>query len=125
VVVRKVVLSVLVVVAPVAGWVALVYRDMRRLEPQGQTLAEHLARMPAPESFGVFEVSGDAYLAVIGPSRSLLTLPSGPAVYVFDRTGRLRDWTPDEGDDPRFFARWPGAKCGREVSRQEAEGFVR
>src|SRR5262245_38358579 len=31
---------------------------------------------------------------------------SGPAVYVFDRSGRLVDWSGDMGDDSRFQQKW-------------------
>ncbi len=108
-----------------AGWIVFAIRETHRLRPGGQTLAEHLREMPKSDRYCVFDSNGVEHLAAIGPHRSLLTFPSGPAIYVFDRNGNLSDWTMDEGDDPRFHGRWPNALNGREISLAEAQRFAR
>ena len=49
-------------------------------------------------------------------------LASGPASYIFDSTGKLVDWTIDEGDDTRFQKRWPftATDAASELSRESA-----
>jgi hypothetical protein len=46
-----------------------------------------------------------------------LVLPDGVPTYVFDRQGRMVDWSPYSSDDPKFQARWtPESRNQRPVS---------
>lgn len=46
---------------------------------------------------------GSEHLMATGASRPF---GSAPSAYIFDRTGRLIDWSRDIGDDPDFDERW-------------------
>jgi hypothetical protein len=87
--------------------------------PGGDTLAECLQKMPEPARTEVFTQDGQDYLLLQGESQAFPRFPSGPPMYVFDRTGRLVDWTTDSGDDDAFWKRWPSAAEGRAISREE------
>ena len=56
---------------------------------------------------------------LFGPVQVLPKPPSGPPVYIVDRTGRLVVWTFDVGDDERFNQRWPGTHRGCDVTPDE------
>ena len=58
----------------------------------------------SPRDIEVIRQGGADYLLATGRARGLLA--SGPSGYVFDRAGRLVDWSSDVGDDPRFRDRW-------------------
>jgi hypothetical protein len=121
---RKVIVIALALLLPVGGWLLLVRHEFGKLEPKGHTVAEHLATMPEPEGFVVFEVAsrGD-HLAVHGPIPALLTFPSGGPIYIFGPSGELQDWTSDGGDDDKFHHRWPGVYGGRKVNREVAAAW--
>jgi hypothetical protein len=106
------------------GWVALLKRWWQSVQPAGITLPAVLAKHPQPEERRVFAVEGREYLALFGPVRAFPRFPSGPPVYVFDRSGTLVDWTPDEGDDEKFKSRWPGFYGGRLVTGDEVENWM-
>lgn len=81
-----------------------------------------LAHIPTPQRFGTLERDGTTYVVVIG-RLTRIYLASGPPVYVFDRSGRLVDWTYDIGDDPRFSEQWGNPWPSEPISRQQAEAF--
>lgn len=105
--------TVVVVLILVGAWVAVLAYDLQaRAEtepPAGvKTLDDFLVWQPSPHSGWVHTADGVEHLLVPGPRRGLTA--SGPPTYVFDRTGRLIDWTSDAGDAPAFQARWWGGE---------------
>jgi hypothetical protein len=68
--------------------------------------------------------NGQEYLALFGPAQAFPGFPSGGPVYIFDRAGRLVDWTPDEGDDEAFRLRWPGISPGRPIPPAEVSAWA-
>ena len=52
---------------------------------------------------------------------NLLTLPSGPAAYVFDEGGLLVDWSPDIEHEHEFLARWGGPWEEGELAMEELQ----
>lgn len=80
------------------------------LPPDVTTLDTYLAWQPGDHT-GVIRHRGDAeYLVVFGPLVGFVS--SGPAAYVFDKSGRLVDWTVDSGDSFSFQQKWnpPGVR---------------
>jgi hypothetical protein len=57
-----------------------------------------------PRSIEVIEEGDSEYLLATGWGSGVL--PSGPSAYVFDRSGKLVDWSGDMGDDPQFYGKW-------------------
>ncbi len=113
-----------ILVLPCAGWAFLAKRQFRRLHLSGFSLAHHLETMPTPMRFGVIEHEGSNYLRIEGPS-AYLTAPPGPPMYVFDKSGKLVDWTSDAVDDHSFLGRWPGIwNSNRELTREMAEEWT-
>jgi len=116
---RKTVVILLVPVCLFGVWFLCVRAWYQSVQPAGPTLADHLTQRPAPEQSHLVVLDGQEYLALFGPIQTFPRFPSGWPVYVFDRSGRLVDWTPDEGDDEGFKQRWPGVFDGRAVSPDE------
>lgn len=56
------------------------------------------------EKFRIVEGSDGEHLLAANENNGLL--PSGPAAYVFDKSGHLTDWSSDVGDDSRFQQKW-------------------
>ena len=108
------------------GWFSLAAVEARRLRPptSARTLPSFLSVMPRPERFEIHVAGDRRYLLVVGRLPALLTLPSGPPVYVFDTSGKLLDWTADSGDDPRFVERWGSHSGGQRISKAEAIVFA-
>lgn len=75
--------------------------------PEVQTLDSFVNYFGKPERFE--RMGNDHFVATLSvPSWHIaLNLPSDLPQYVFDRSGRLVDWSADPGDDPGFQARWP------------------
>lgn len=116
---RPVLLFGLLLVGLIGGWLFGVRQWYRSVQPAGPTLAEHLAQRPTPEQQRVLAVEGREYLVLFGPIQAIPRFPSGGPVYIFDRTGQMVDWTPDEGDDEAFMQRWPGIFDGRAITMDE------
>lgn len=105
--------SVVVVLVVVGSFAAVIADDVRALAeaeppPGVSTLAEVLEWQPGPHSAWIHTADAVEHLVMLGPRRGLTA--SGPSAYVFDRTGRLIDWTADAGDAPAFQARWWGGE---------------
>jgi hypothetical protein len=111
---------------PLLAWIGLVVHEAYRIAPPAEvrTLAGFLAVMRPPDEFKVVEVRGQEYLMAVGPLRALITFPSGPPAYVFDRTGALVDYSFDTGDAPDFVDRWRFYSSGRPLSRDGATAWV-
>lgn len=78
-----------------------------------RTYGAYRAKMPTPKFAERWERDGTNYIAVYGPIRAKLALPSGLPVYVFDATGNMVDWTLDSGDDGKFQKAWSRIKDTR------------
>jgi hypothetical protein len=120
---RKAIVTLLILVGLFVGWLLGVRAWYHSVRPAGPSLAEHLARRPAPERRRGLAADGQEYLALFGPAQAFPALPSGGPVYIFDRAGELVDWTSDEGDDEAFRRRWPGVSSGRAVSPDEVAAW--
>jgi hypothetical protein len=121
--VRTGLLLPLTFVASCGAWYLGVRAELRSIRPAGPTLAEHLAQRRAPVKRRVIVVGGQEYLALVGPVQAITRVPSGSPVYVFDRAGRLADWTADDGDDEAFKGRWGVVHGGRPVTPEEVEAW--
>ena len=116
---RKALLGFVGFVALVAFWLFLVHRWGESIAPGGETLADCLAKMPEPGRVEVFTQEGQQYLLLWGSWEAFPRFPSGPPLYVFDRSGRLVDWVADSGDSDAWWQRWPGLQKGQQISREE------
>lgn len=121
---RKAIVIVLVFMCLAGAWFLSIRAWYQSIQPAGPTLSEHLAQRPAPEQRRVVTAGGQEYLVLFGPIQALPRFPSGCPVYIFDRAGRIVDWTPDEGDDPEFNQRWPGVFSGRAISPREVAAWA-
>jgi hypothetical protein len=91
----------------------------RTVPPSGlQTLDGYLSWRPNSDRFLIHSIGGKEFLEALGPGGGVL--PSGPAGYVFDRSGRMVDWTHDSGDDSGFQQKWRSPGKRRDASRSEA-----
>ncbi len=106
-----------------AGLTAVRLHQYGKLTPPGDTFSEYLATMPEPRDYRLVSVNGQEYLVVRGTAR-VWSFPSGDPIYLFDKTGTLADWTHDGGDAEAFHARWPGVYSGRQLTREQAVGWV-
>lgn len=118
--------GLIVVVVLIGGCLTAEYVSHRRVNPTGHAanLDEYLAWRPSAEQFALVGVNCTPYVIAYGPTSSWLMLSSGPSAYVFDDMGRLVDWSPDIGDDPRFDARWSAQRSrrtGDTLSRAEVQ----
>jgi hypothetical protein len=108
---RPIIIFVLLVVT----WLTAEWLLKRRTVPPRTVndLASFLQWRESPRRIEVFERVGNEYLIATGPGGA--ALPSGPSGYVFDRSGRLVDWSSDMGDDWRFRDKWfpPPAWIGK------------
>lgn len=121
--VRKAVVIAGVLWVLFGGWLLLVERWHDGVRPRGPMLADQLPEIPDPVRAETFTFRGREYLMVEGAYQMLPRVPSGPPVYVYDATGRLADWTADEGDDEAFQSRWFGTTDRRPLTRDEASAW--
>jgi hypothetical protein len=104
----------------------LLFFECQRLDPkkQGwQTYKEYLSVMPASPLITIVRSGDHEYLRVAGPVRAWACLPSGSAAYVFDKKGKLVDWTRDDGDDNRFTKKW-GWGARNSITQREALQWI-
>jgi hypothetical protein len=97
---------VIIVALLVVGWVTTErLLRWRTMPPPSVTNFSAFAKWKhTPRDIEVIQQSGADYLLATGTGGGVL--PSGPSGYVFDRSGRLVDWSSDIGDDPRFRDKW-------------------
>src|SRR5262245_25745093 len=84
-----------VILFPLAAWIGCEMFHAHTSDPTGSasTYTEYRARMPQSVAAQIFQRDGLEYYAAFGPVRAPLALPSGAPAYVFDRSGRMIDWT--------------------------------
>lgn len=119
VILRKALIVTVVLVALLALWIVLLNRWANSIAPGGETLAECLAKMPEPARIEVFTQDGQEYLLLWGETQAFPRAPSGPPMYVFDRTGKLVDWVADSGDTDTWWKQWPGLTSRQQISRDK------
>jgi hypothetical protein len=95
----------------------------RCVPPAGVTdVVSFLNWQPATERFAMLAGGDGQHLMATGRRGGLL--PSGPSGYVFDRSGRLVDWSRDIGDDSRFDDHWKAQESwGKGESLSQSEGL--
>jgi hypothetical protein len=99
---RNFVLLVGILSLAMVFWVLLAATEIKRLSPPPgvNTLIEFAAVMPPPRRLAMVNVAKEERIVWIGESGTW-SLPSGPACYVFDRSGRLLEWSAETGDGQR------------------------
>ena len=109
-------------VLPAVAWMGInVYlRSSTSLPRDVTTFDQYLARMPAPEQVYLVERDGVRYYVFVGPLPPSPAVASGHPRYVFDREGRVVDWTADVGDDTGYIDRWSNATSYGTVEVAEA-----
>ena len=90
--------------------------------PHVKTLSSFLDWRPGPHYGYVKRIQNRDHLVVLGDFAGMI--PSGPAAYVFDKSGRLLDWTVDSGDDHDFQQKWQPSELHVEVDRDFAAQWV-
>jgi len=117
--------SWLVVPLALGAWIGAEFLLERRVvpPPSVRTFDQFLAWRPLTEHFCIHAIRGDDFLEALGSGAGVL-LPSGPAGYVFDRSGRMIEWTRDSGDDSRYQAQWRESHPRRWISRQQAVDWL-
>jgi hypothetical protein len=96
----------MIVVLLIGLWLAAERLTLRPTVPPASvaTFPAFVEWRRSPRDIEVIRQGGGEYLLATARGGGLL--PSGPAGYVFDRSGRLVDWSSDIGDDPRFRDKW-------------------
>jgi hypothetical protein len=117
---------IIVLVLLIAAWIAterLLYR--RTVPPADVTSIDSFLKWrPDTEQFAILASDNEHLMATAGGAGFL---PSGPSAYVFDRSGRLVDWSPDIGDDPKFDEKWQAQRSygtGTVVNRAALSGWL-
>ncbi len=116
---RKTLIEVAVCVGffGVAGvaWLGSELRWARINSPAGKfcTASEYLATGRLPSRVTTITTNGSTFFIAYSPMDSRLAIPSGPAAYVFDESGRMIAWSRDTGDDGRFHRDWPWPQQGK------------
>lgn len=83
-------------------WVLLAAAEIKRLSPPPgvNTLIKFAAVMPPPRRLAMITEAKEERIVWIGAAGTW-SLPSGSACYVFDRSGRLVEWSAETGDGQR------------------------
>ena len=95
--------GVLLVLFLIAG---TVYGKITVRPPDGvDTYAEYRTSMKAPTRACLVQTHGEEFLVALGPWPWDMG-SSGPPAYVFDRCGRMVEWTEDTGDHSVLGKPW-------------------
>ena len=123
--IRRLIIVVLLVVLLTGTWLTTEWLLFRRTIPPASVtdVNSFLNWQPGAGQFTILSHSDGEYLMATGPGGGLV--PSGPSAYVFDRSGRLVDWSPDIGDRPRFDERWQAQRgTGKSLARSEVLEWI-
>lgn len=115
---------ILILCTFVAVWAVSDYVSYKQVMPPVESggIREFLDHSSNPFELYSFTLNGVDFFEVIGTSRPrLLSIPSGPPIYIFDRAGRFVEWSRDSGDDERFSKRWGYFSARRRVAREEVQ----
>jgi len=106
----------------ITEWFALMEKAPRESDKNLVTFLESYSDVT---DIAKLTIDGKPYIKVIRDvDSSILHLPSGPPVYIFDRSGVLVDWTLDLGDDPAFELRWGNTGSGVSIGSQQAKDLI-
>jgi hypothetical protein len=113
------------VVLAVLAWLFSEIRWARINDPHGKftNVTEYVAWGRHPGHVTKIKRQGEVFFIAHSPMDVWLAMPSGPAAYVFDKSGRMIEWSRDSGDDPGFQNRWPLPH--EQSSLEELRGLVR
>lgn len=100
-------------------------RGKLRLPSHIDTLAEFSTERPKLKKVVIFEKDGSAYVEVVGLPPDFPAVASGPPAYIFDSKGHISYWTVDVGDSTEYWRGWQNRANSREVSMEDALGFVK
>jgi hypothetical protein len=108
----ELIVCLLILGIPAAVCLVSGYRWSRINNPKGKftNVTEYLSVGRQPSRIGRIEKDGETFFIAYSPMDSWLALPSGPAAYVFDKDGRMIDWSRDTGEDPDFGRKWLHSK---------------
>jgi hypothetical protein len=93
--------------------------ERRKLIPPADlTLATFFDWQAVTRRAAVKELGGTEHMIPLGPLGRRLA--SGPPAFVFDKSGKLVDWSTDSGDDAEFEKRWQPYGPGTAFDRKAA-----
>ncbi|MCZ6690604.1 MAG: hypothetical protein O7H41_13490 [Planctomycetota bacterium] len=126
---RSILIAVLVPLGMVGGWLGYIQWCWYRVTPPNavKTLDQFLEWRPRTTAFHKIQIKdGSEFVFARGPSVMPGMLASGPAIYLFDESGRFVDWTGDSGDIPYVngFV-MPNISIPNIITRKEALEFIR
>lgn len=78
-------------------------------DPNGKfsNISSYLAHGRLPSRVSKVVNGGKTFYITFSPIDDMwFALPSGPAAYVFDETGKMVHWSSDIGDDTQFQRQW-------------------
>ena len=98
-----------VIMVPMCGWIISEIRWARINNPEGKfsNVADYIVHGRQPSRVTKVEKQLKTFFIAFCPMDTWLAVPSGPAAYVFDETGKMIQWSRDTGDDARFQKQWP------------------
>ena len=105
----EITVAVLIVVLPACCWLISEIRWAHINNPEGKftNVAEYITHGRQPSRVTKVQKQDKTFFIAFGPLDIWLALPSGPAAYVFDESGRMIQWSEDPGDDSEFQKLWP------------------
>ncbi|MDZ4687189.1 MAG: hypothetical protein SH850_19095 [Planctomycetaceae bacterium] len=116
-----------IVLVVIGGYLYEVHREKSRLAPPKgvTTLSGFVDAMPSPRRLNLVHKDSRDYIVWTGDSSGPWDVPSGPACYLFDHTGKLVDWQPVTGDGGRVEEFIATATKHGEVSLDQAIELTR
>ena len=94
---------------------APIERSRLQLPQEIKTVQDFSARFARECDWRVVDIEENTFYEARKPLPKW-TLPSGKACYIFDDRGHFLDWTPDNGDDPRWNKKWGQTEGRRTIS---------
>lgn len=106
---KELIVCLLLIGIPGIAWIGSEVRWARVNSPRGKfaSVREYLAAGRLPSRVAMLATNGGTFLIAYSPMDCWLAMPSGPAAYVFDESGRMVSWSRDTGEDSRFQSDWP------------------
>jgi hypothetical protein len=106
---KELIVCLLIFGVPGLAWIGSEVRWARIINPVGRfaTASEYLAAGRLPSRVATLTTNDNKFVIAYSPMDYRLAVPSGPAAYVFDESGRMITWSHDTGDDGRFQRAWP------------------
>lgn len=98
------------IVVVLVGIAPFILRAVYVVPERGVAYSQFVKEIPKSRGYEDYnyEFDGRNFKVVIIETPNW-ALPSGPAVYFFEDTGKLVDWTPDVFEAPSFEERWDWA----------------